>query len=224
MLAINNLPVSLRLLTDCKLERVAHRRFGTIKRHYAVKGRLRGNTMDTTSSGIKFHKGRLSFVFFVLIFGAWFAVSGKWSIIYKLPSTLRNHIHTADYDNYAKSIGTTRYKMAEEFYQNQVEHNRIAREKGQSACTWYGSGKDCYYPPVKGLLAIRPTINASEVLRGHLAHSFVYAAAFTAFSRLNHRCCSFGVCCPFSSGQLLALDFTKRLIYDVTMTPVRRRR
>lgn len=114
----------------------------------------------------RIRKSRLALTIFLLLAAGWLAVTGQWMAIVKLPITLEGEIRMSDYDAYAHSRGTTRERIAQDFYDRQVEANRKARERGQVECSFWSKGSDCYHQPLRGLPAIQHDIGMDDIVEG----------------------------------------------------------
>jgi hypothetical protein len=103
-------------------------------------------------------KLRLVLTLFLLFVTGWLGVTGVWEQILDLPNTLRRETSAAQYDAYARSLGKTTEQLANEYYQEQVEGVRKAREAGRVECSiidhFSTSHTGCYLPPHRGLPAL----------------------------------------------------------------------
>src|SRR5262249_31422068 len=114
----------------------------------------------------KIRKSRLALTLFLLFLTGWLAVTGQWKAIVNLPNKLEIEIRMADYDAYARSQGTTAERIAQEFYDRQVEANRKAQAAGQVECSFWSRGTNCYNRPVRGLPEIEHDIGMGDIIEG----------------------------------------------------------
>jgi hypothetical protein len=114
----------------------------------------------------RIRRSRLALSLFVLFSTVWLVATGQWLEIANLPSALESQIRRANFEAYAASKGTTPERIAQDFYDQQVEANNKARAAGQHECSYWSSAKNCYLPAIHGTPARQVEIGLDDVLEG----------------------------------------------------------